>query len=34
MNEGDWESGKRLLEFKMDDKGTLVGRLIQWRVQM
>jgi hypothetical protein len=34
MNEGDWESGKRLLEFKMDDKGTLVGRQIQWRVQV
>jgi hypothetical protein len=34
MNEGDWESGKRLLEFKMEEKGTLVGRQIQWRVQV
>jgi hypothetical protein len=34
MNEGDWETGKRLLEFKMDEKGTLVGRQVRWQVQV
>jgi hypothetical protein len=34
MNEGDWESGKRLLDFKMDEKSTLVGRQIRWQVQV
>jgi len=34
MNETDWKAGKRLLQFKMDDKGSQYGRQVRWRVQV
>jgi hypothetical protein len=34
MNEDDWRTGKRLLDFKMDDAGSLSGRQARWRVQI
>jgi hypothetical protein len=34
MNEGDWDSTNRLLEFKMDDSGRLDGRQMRWVVQI
>jgi hypothetical protein len=33
MNEDDWRTGKRLLEFKME-KGTLSGRQVRCRVRL
>jgi len=34
MNEGDWDSANRLLEFKMEDAGQLDGRQMRWVVQI
>jgi hypothetical protein len=34
MNEDDWRSGKRLVDFKMDPAGALFGRQVRWRVQI
>jgi hypothetical protein len=34
MNELDWSSGNRLLDFKMNDAGSLDGRQVRWVVQM
>jgi hypothetical protein len=34
VNEGDWDSTNRLLEFKMDDTGRLDGRQMRWVVQI
>jgi hypothetical protein len=34
MNETDWKFGKRLLEFKMSDKGTLYGRQVRWQAEI
>jgi hypothetical protein len=34
MNEDDWRVGKRLLDFKMEDQGSLSGRQVVWRAQI
>ncbi len=34
MNEDDWRGGKRLLDFTMEDQGSLSGRQVVWRVQI
>jgi hypothetical protein len=34
MNEDDWREGKRLIDYKMDEAGTLSGRQVVWRVQI
>ncbi len=34
MNEMDWSSGNRLLDFKMNDAGQLDGRQMRWVVQI
>jgi hypothetical protein len=34
MNEDDWREGKRLMDYKMDEAGTLQGRQVVWRVQI
>ncbi len=34
MNEGDWEEGKRLVNFVMDEQGSMVGRQVRWKVQV
>lgn len=34
MNELDWSSGNRLLDFKMADTGSLDGRQVRWVVQL
>lgn len=34
MNEADWTSGGRLLDFNMNEAGTLDGRQIRWVVQI
>ncbi len=34
MNESDWSSGNRLLEFKMNDTGVIDGRQVKWVVQI
>lgn len=34
MNEDDWRMGKRLLDFKMEDRGSLSGRQVVWHVQI
>ncbi len=34
MNEDDWRGGKRLLDFKMEDQGSLSGRQVVWRAQI
>ena len=34
MNEDDWREGKRLMDYKMDDAGTMHGRQVVWRVQI
>ena len=34
MNESDWSSGNRLLDFTMADTGSLDGRQVRWVVQL
>jgi hypothetical protein len=34
MNEDDWREGKRLLDFTMEDKGSLSGRQVVWKAQI
>ncbi len=34
MNEDDWRVGKRLVHFEMEDKGSLSGRQVVWKVQI
>jgi hypothetical protein len=34
MNEDDWRMGKRLLDFKMEDQGSLFGRQVVWKTQI
>lgn len=34
MNESDWSTGNRLLEFKKADAGALDGRQVRWVVQI
>ena len=34
MNEADWTNGGRLLDYTMNEKGTLDGRQVRWVVQI
>jgi hypothetical protein len=34
MNETEWASGKRLADFKMEEKGSMLGRQVRWQVQL
>jgi hypothetical protein len=34
MNEDDWREGKRLLDYKMDEAGSMFGRQVVWWVQL
>jgi hypothetical protein len=34
MNEDDWRTGKRLLDFQIDEKGSVSGRQVVWKAQL
>jgi hypothetical protein len=34
VNEDDWRMGKRLVHFEMEEKGSLSGRQVVWKVQI
>jgi hypothetical protein len=34
MNEDDWREGKRLMNYKMEEGGTMYGRQVVWWVQI
>jgi hypothetical protein len=34
MNEDDWREGKRLMDYKMEEAGTISGRQVVWHVQI
>jgi hypothetical protein len=34
VNEDDWRVGKRLLHFEMEEKGSLSGRQVVWKVRI
>lgn len=34
MNESDWTSGHRLLDYQMHDSGAMDGRQVRWTVQI
>lgn len=34
MNEADWTNGGRLVDYKMNETGTLDGRQVRWVVQI
>jgi hypothetical protein len=34
MNEDDWRVGKRLVHYEMEERGSLSGRQVVWKVQM
>jgi hypothetical protein len=34
MNEDDWREGKRLMDYQMDDAGSMNGRQVVWRVRI
>jgi hypothetical protein len=34
MNEDDWRVGKRLLDFQMEEQGSLSGRQVVWRAEI
>ena len=34
MNEADWTNGGRLLDYKMNEAGSLDGRQVRWVVQI
>ena len=34
MNEDDWRERKRLIDYRMEEEGTLHGRQVVWRVQI
>jgi len=34
MNEADWTNGGRLLDYKMNETGSLDGRQVRWVVQI
>jgi hypothetical protein len=34
MNEDDWREGKSLMDYKMDEAGSLQGRQVVWWVEI
>jgi hypothetical protein len=34
VNEDDWRTGKRLLDFTLDERGSLSGRQVIWHAQI
>lgn len=34
MNEDDWREGKRLVDYKMEEAGSMYGRQVVWWVQI
>jgi hypothetical protein len=34
MNEDDWREGKRLMDYKMEEAGSMHGRQVVWWVQI